>query len=126
MLENRRHFRLREFIDVTWKVADQETSGEGMVVNISSSGLLLQTDKVFKPSDHCVLSIETGEKTLPFKAKQGKIIWFRRIQTPQERIQCGIQFLANAMDVDFQHWFEIKVNQLSQAGDAKILGNWAY
>ena len=47
MFENRRHFRLREFIDVTWKVDELNVSGEGTVVNISSSGLLLQTDRVF-------------------------------------------------------------------------------
>ena len=92
MIENRRHFRLREFIDVAWKVADQEVSGEGMVVNISSSGLLLQTDRVFRPSDNCVLSIESGAEILPFAAKKGKIMWFRRIHTPQERFQCGIHF----------------------------------
>ena len=60
MLENRRHFRLKEFMDVTWKVQDLGVAGEGTVVNISSSGLLLQTDRVFKPSDDCIVSIESG------------------------------------------------------------------
>jgi len=126
MLENRRHFRLREFFDISWKVADQEISGEGTVVNISSSGLLLQTDKVFKPSENCVLSIESGAETLPFAGKKGKLMWFRRIHTPQERFQCGIQFLSDTRDTKFQQWFENKVNQLSEAGDAKILANLAF
>lgn len=126
MLENRRHFRLRESIDVAWNVADQEVSGEGMVVNISSSGLLLQTDKMFRPTDNCVLLIESGAEKLPFAGKKGKIVWFRRIHTPQERIQCGIQFLADKMDNSFQQWLDMKVNQLSEAGDAKILGNFAF
>jgi hypothetical protein len=125
MFENRRHFRLREFIDVAWKVADQDVSGEGLVVNISSSGLLLQTDKIFRPSDNCVLSIESGSEDLPFGAKKGRIMWFRRIHTPQERFQCGIQFLANT-DSSFQQWLEMKVNRLSEAGDATILGNLAF
>jgi len=123
MFENRRHFRLREFIDVTWKVHNQEDSGEGTVVNISSSGLLLQTDRVFKPSNNCVLSIESGSETLPFAPKKGKMMWFRRIHSPQERFQCGIQFLPGRSDLDFQQWFDGKITQLSQTEDAKILNN---
>jgi Tfp pilus assembly protein PilZ len=127
MFENRRHFRLREFIDVAWKVTDQDVSGEGLVMNISSSGLLLQTDKVFRPSDDCILSIETGAgaENLPFAGKKGKLMWFKRIHTPQERFQCGIQFLANT-DNNFQQWLEMKVGRLSEAGDATILGNLAF
>jgi hypothetical protein len=127
MLENRRHFRLREFIDVAWKVVGaQEVSGEGTVVNISSSGLLLQTDRMFRPSDNCVLSIESGSEILPFASKKGRIMWFRRIHTPEERLQCGVQFLAGKTDSDFQQWLEMKVNRLSEAADAKILNNLAF
>ncbi|MDE1920847.1 MAG: PilZ domain-containing protein [Candidatus Omnitrophica bacterium] len=125
MFENRRHFRLREFLDVSWKVADQNVSGEGTVVNISASGLLLQTDKVFKPSDNCVLSIESGTEALPFAAKKGKIMWFQRIGASPQRFLCGIQFLADKPDGSLQRWLEVKINQLCEAGDAKILGNLA-
>ena len=124
--EYRRHFRFKESIDVAWKVEDQEISGEGMVVNISSSGLLLQTDKVFRPSDNCVVSIESGAEKLPFAPKQGKIMWFRRIHTPQERLQCGVQFLPNDTDIGFKQWLELKLKKLSDAEDVRILGNMAY
>ena len=126
MLENRRHFRLKEFIDITWKLVDQDVSGEGTVVNISTSGLLLQTDRVFKPTDECFLTIESGAETLPFASKKGKMMWFRRIHTPKERFQCGIQFDSESVDNKFKEWLEQKVNQLSEAGDAKILGNMAF
>ena len=112
-------------MDVTWKVAGQEISGEGTVVNISSSGLLLQTDKVFEPVDHCILSIDSGTEALPFGAMKGKLMWFRRIHVPHERFQCGIQFLADTQDNSFQQWYETKVNRLSEAGDANILANLA-
>lgn len=129
MIENRRHFRLREFIDVAWKVADQGDSGVGMVVNISPAGLLLQTDRVFRPSDNCILAIETDAQSLPFAppfaAIKGKIMWFRRIHTPQERLQCGIQFLTDYPDKGFQQWLEMKVDRLSDATNANILNNLA-
>jgi len=126
MFENRRHFRLKEFLDVSWKLAGQEVSGEGTVVNISTSGFLLQTDRVFQASDECVLSIDSGVEALPFAAKMGKIMWFRRIHTPQERYQLGVQFLKDKKDDDFQQWLEEKVTRLSEASDAKILGNLAF
>jgi len=113
-------------MDVSWKVADQGISGEGTVVNISSSGLLLQTDRIFELSDNCVLSIESGLEDLPFESKKGKIMWFRRIHTPQERFQCGVQFIKDQRDNEFQQWLEKKVNRLSEASDAKILNNLAF
>jgi hypothetical protein len=126
MLENRRHFRLREFIDVAWKVLDQDVSGEGLVVNISASGLLLQTDRVFKPTDNCVLSIASESENPPFAVKNGRLMWFRRIHTPQERYQCGIQFLTDSSDNNFQEWLEKKVDRISEAENTNILGNLAY
>jgi len=126
MSENRRHFRLREYLDVNWKVEGQEVSGKGLVVNISSSGLLFQTDRVFKPSDECVLIIESESEILPFTAKKGKLMWFRRINTPQERFQCGIEFLKDKPDDNFEKWLSMKLEQLSQAGDASILGHLGF
>ena len=126
MFENRRHFRLREFFDVAWKVLDQDVSGEGTIVNISNSGLLLQTDRVFRPTDNCVLSLESSDQALPFNNRKGKIVWFQRIHTPTERYRCGIQFLPDHTDSGFQRWLDSKVGQLSEASDAKILGNLAY
>jgi len=122
MIENRRHFRFREFIDVVWKLEDQDVSGEGTVVNISASGLFLQTDRVFTPSDNCVLSIDSQEAGVPFADKKGALMWFRRIQTPQERFQCGIEFLNDKLDIDFQQWLLAKVNRLSEAENVSILG----
>ena len=98
MEENRRNFRLREFLDITWKLDDQDVSGEGTIINISSSGVLLQTDRAFKPLDHSILSFDSGEEILPFEAKKGRIVWFRQIHTPQERLQCGIEFISGNTD----------------------------
>ena len=125
MLENRRHFRLRKYLDVNWKVNGQEDVGEGTVLNISTSGLLFQTDKVFQASDNCELSLELipGEGR-PVTIKKGKLMWFRRIRTPQERYQCGVQFLdKNAFDKDFQQWLDEEITRLSEASNINILSN---
>ena len=127
MFENRRHFRLREFLDVTWKVEDQDVSGEGLIVNISKSGLQLVMDKVFKPTENCIVLVESKSEVFPFASKKGKLMWFRRISAPQERFQCGIQFLAtDKLGGDFQELLEKKISQISEASDARILGNMAF
>ncbi len=124
--ENRRHFRLRELIDITWKHEDQEESGEGTVVNISSSGLLLQTDRLFKVSDQSVLSFGSKVNSLPLAGKKGRVMWYRRIVTPHERYQCGIQLLEDNSDRDFQQWLGMKIDRLSEALNINILSNLAY
>lgn len=126
MLENRRHFRLREFTEVSWKVLDQDACGQGLLVNVSYSGMLLRTDKLFKPSDKCFLTVESTAENFSFAPKQGKVMWFRRIQAPQECFQCGLQFLGNEADNDFNQRLEMKINRLSDAGDANILGHMAF
>lgn len=126
MLENRRYFRLREHLDVVWKVNGQEDSGEGTVVNISLGGMLLQTDRMVKLADNSIVSIESGQEALPFAPKKGKIVWFRRINTPEERLQCGVMFLKDQLDRGFENWFETKVNRLSETTDVNILSHMAF
>lgn len=122
MYENRRHFRLREFLDVSWKVDNQEDSGEGTVLNISSAGMLLQTDRVFQLPNDNILYIDSADtEELPFAAKKGKIMWFRRIHTPQERYQCGIRFLEDKPDNRLQQWLSTKIDRLSQATNVNVL-----
>ena len=126
MEENRRHFRLREFLDVNWSLADQGISGEGTVVNISMSGLLLQTDRFFAPLENAILSIGSEMENLPFIPKKGKIVWSRQIRAPKERLLCGVEFLNDNSDNSFQEWYQEKVTRLSEAGNANILSNLAF
>ncbi|MBF0510927.1 MAG: PilZ domain-containing protein [Candidatus Omnitrophica bacterium] len=126
MYENRRHLRLREFLDVTWKVEGEEISGEGVVMNISKSGVLLQTDKTFRPPEKCVLSLESRQDDQLFSHKKAKMMWFRRIQgAKQPRFQCGLEFLTGGKDQPFQEWLQMKTDSLSNAQDVNILAHLA-
>ena len=125
MEEYRRHFRFKEFLDVAWKLLDHEgISGQGTVVNISASGLLLQADQPFQLSDDSVLFIEpSNAQPLPFAPKKGKVMWSRGIHTPQERLQCGVEFLPDKKDAHFKDWLAKKMDLLNEVGDVKILSN---
>ena len=125
MLESRRHFRLRHPMDIRWKVKNGDASGEGTISNISLSGLLMQTDKVFQLTDQCVLSIEIKDEDTPFIVKQGRVVWFRRINTPHQRYQFGVEFVKDAgFDAKLQDWLNEKVVELSKAGDANVVKNY--
>ena len=125
MLEARRHFRLRHPMAIHWKVKNGDASGEGTISNISLSGLLMQTDKVFRMPDKCVLSIKIDGEDAPLIVKQGKVVWFRRINTPKSRYQFGVEFVKDAgFDAKLQDWLEGKVTELGKAGDANVVKNY--
>ncbi|MEI7999619.1 MAG: PilZ domain-containing protein, partial [Candidatus Omnitrophota bacterium] len=114
-------------IDVNWTMPGEDSTGQGQILNISSSGVLLQIDNSFRPLDECVLSIdpEITEQKLPFLNKKGKVVWFRRTKNPHYCYQCGVEFLGErVIDQDFNTWLETKSSELSQAMGISILNNY--
>ena len=125
MLENRRHMRIREITDIRWVVLGEDIFGEGKVFNISTSGLLLQTDAKFDPRRRGIVYIDAhGEEPLGFGPKKGNIVWSRPLPAKQG-YQCGVQFLKNSpFDKLLQEWINGKVEALVQATDANILNHY--
>ena len=126
MPDTRRHLRLRQHMDVHWDLDGGGVSGEGTILNISVSGAFLQTDRVFQVSDQSVLSLsfELEGQDVP-TAKQGRIVWFRRINTPGPRYQCGVEFIGKGTGIgQLEHWVNEKVTAIAAAGDANILNNY--
>lgn len=126
-MEGRRHLRIRQFIDATWSMPGEDIAGQGKIINLSASGLLLQIDSSFKPLDHCVLSIipEIIEEQPPFLNRKGKVVWFRKIQTPHYSYQCGLEFLKDhGYDRELNNWIERKTDQLTKATNVSILNNY--
>jgi hypothetical protein len=126
-VETRRHLRIRQLMDITWSMPGEDMTGQGQIVNISSSGLLLQIDGSFKPLDNCVLSVDPSldeEGKSPFLMKKGKVVWFRRIQTSKYSYQCGLEFLSEDQNSDLLNWMEKRTAQLGQTMSASILNNY--
>ena len=114
-------------MDVTWSMPGEDIAGQGQIINISSSGILLQIDSSFRPLDQCVLSIdpEFTEEKSPFINKKGKVVWFRRIQNSHYSFQCGVEFLReHVLDQDLHSWMERKLAELSQSMNISILSNY--
>ena len=123
MLDNRRHLRIREVVDIRWAILGTDLSGEGKILNISASGFLLQTDGKFDPKRSGLLYIDSyDEKPLAFGPKKGKIVWLKRMPGNRPGYVCGVEFLRNTpTDKVLNDWISRKTEELSQATDAKIL-----
>lgn len=128
MLENRRHMRIRQPIDITWNMPGEDIAGQGQILNISSSGILLQIDNSFRPLDNSVLSIDPeviAEEKAPFLNKKGKVVWFRNIQSARYSYLCGVEFLKDqGYDKSLHNWIDNKVNHIAQVVDVGILNNY--
>jgi len=105
----------------------ESVSGQGQIVNISSSGLLLQLDERFKPADDCVVFLDAPvhERSFPFTNKKGKLVWFRTINSSRFKYQCGLEFFNEKGDnQDVKHWVDAKVDELAQTMSASILNHY--
>ncbi len=125
MLENRRHMRIREITDIRWTVLGTDDIGEGKVLNISTSGLLLQTDASFNPQHRGTVFIDaSGPEPLAFGAKKGKLIWLRRMPEGRKGYQCGVEFLKDVVDTPLYDWIDRKTTELAQAANANIVNHY--
>ena len=125
-MDTRRHLRIRQLMDITWSMPGEDMTGQGQIVNISSSGLLLQIDGSFKPLDNCILSVDPSldeEGRSPFAQKKAKVVWFRKINTSKYSYQCGLEFL-NDDKKDLLDWIERRAAQLGETMNASILNNY--
>ena len=125
MLDNRRHLRIREITDVRWTVLGSEILGEGKVINISSSGLLLLTDNNFDPHVRGKVYVDaTGIDPLVFGPKKGRVVWTKRNENATG-FQCGIEFDRNMpFDARLDQWISQKEGEMAFTTDAKILNHF--
>ena len=125
MLDNRKHFRVRGSYKVHWKLVGTDISGQGTVYNISKSGVLFQTEHIFRINDKPVIYLESIDNDLGFQSKQGRVVWFRRAKTPQLSYLMGICFSIDSKpDKKFIDWLESKVQKTIDAQDSNVLGHY--
>ena len=91
--EARRGLRVKDNVPVRWSIKDGYDSGEGKVINISTSGLLLLTKKDFSPMENSVVALESfGESNGHFLPREGRLVWSKSRGPRNNRI-CGIEFI---------------------------------
>lgn len=125
MLENRRHIRIREITDIRWTVLGEDSSGEGKVLNISSSGLMLQADTELDLSRARRLYIDAqASDPLAFGPKKVKVVWMRPMPNRKKGYLCGGEFIKDVHDKQLDDWMNQKIENLSTVTNANILKHY--
>ena len=125
MLDNRRHMRIREITDVRWTVLGSELLGEGKILNISFSGMLLQMDKNYDPHIRGKLYVDApGAEPLAFGPKKGRVVWTKRIDSTNG-FQCGLEFDRDMpFDKPLDQWIDKKSDEIALTTNANILNHF--
>jgi hypothetical protein len=122
MINIRDSFRLRKQMDVTWSVPEQQTGGNGNILNISLSGMAFETDKLFSPEHGMIINFSAAH--IPPLPPKGKLLWFKKAGD-KKHYQCGIKFLkATAGNPSWTQWMEDNILKLADTGDNKVLNHY--
>ncbi len=90
--EARSNLRIKEHLDVTWRVQDSDLESPGRIFNISTSGLLLEAKQKFSPLPGNIFKINSflhGKDN--FLPHEGRLVWSQKIN--QDRVLCGLEFV---------------------------------
>ena len=91
--ETRRSLRISENFGVRCRIKETQTSGPGKIVNISSTGLLLEAqDPAFSESKSGIFQLDSflhgPDNFLPH---EGRLVWSQKRN--HSRVLCGIEFV---------------------------------
>ncbi len=120
MINNRQSFRLRKQFDLIWSIPDQKIKGEAIIFNISLTGMLFVTDRLFKP-EHGLTMYFSLEKAPSFPPK-GKLVWFKKAGKGEAQYQCGVRFFNETIQSPaWIQWMEENISKLANIQDNKVL-----
>lgn len=127
MTEWRRHPRIKESLPVRWTTGFLGLHGRGIIRNISLSGILLEVDDHFKPSEDGLYRLDVTESQLAtYVPSDVKFVWSSARKTDRLRKYCGMKF-TNAQGLVLtrlaQHLQE-RQSSFSQAADLNIIQNY--
>lgn len=90
----RQHKRVAENKRIGWSIDQQaDIHGNGRIINLSESGLMLETNSTFTPQDGQVFNFDSGAKQFDYLPSKGKIIWSKRKNNLPNQFLCGVEFI---------------------------------
>jgi len=87
----RRSLRVKERLPVCWRVKNTNLSGEGRVLNLSTSGLLLETGNI-SPMEQSVFNLESLRSNGFALPREGRLVWSKAKSLGHKRL-CGLEFI---------------------------------
>ncbi len=91
--EARNNLRIKENRHIQWRVNDGDIKGKGVIRNISTTGMLLETNSNFIPTDGCRFSFDTSLGHDNFIPQNGKLVWHKRKPFSKNKYLCGVRFV---------------------------------
>ncbi len=91
--EARNNLRVKESRSVLWRVNDGDIKGKGQIRNISTTGMLLETNSNFVPTEGCRFSFDSALGHDNFIPQNGKLVWHKRKPFSKNKYLCGIRFV---------------------------------
>lgn len=91
--EARNNLRVKEKRNIFWRVNDGDIKGKGQIRNISTTGMLLETNSNFIPTDGCRFSFDTSLGHDNFIPQNGKLVWHKKKTFSKNKYLCGIRFV---------------------------------
>lgn len=110
----RDNIRIEERRRVLWQTQDGEKKGIGHIRNISTSGMLLETNGRFKPTDQCLFKFDSDLGQKNFIPQAGRLVWFKKKGLATNRHLCGVKF------VDTSDYVHDRLHQRIQQGIARL------
>ena len=91
--ESRTSLRIKENLDLTWKIQDHEISGRGKVLNLSTTGLLMEARNFDPPpTSNCIFRLDSLLQVPDnFLPHEGLLVW-SNLKNNSTTL-CGIEFL---------------------------------
>ena len=72
---------------------DGDIKGKGVIRNISTTGMLLETNSNFIPTDGCRFSFDTSLGHDNFIPQNGKLVWHKKKPFSKNKYLCGVRFV---------------------------------
>lgn len=91
--EARNNLRVKESRNIFWRVNDGDIKGKGQIRNISTTGMLLETNSNFIPTDGCRFAFDTSLGHDNFIPQNGKLVWHKKKAFSKNKYLCGIRFV---------------------------------
>ena len=105
LTESRKNLRIKENFPVFWNIRDTQIKGRGIVRNISTSGLLLETEAHGLPDRLSVFSFEPAQfdplqtQEEEFLPKEGRLVWSAKKRFTKNQTFYGLEFIEPLGDV---------------------------
>ena len=128
-VDDRRHLRIQEEFPIRWLIEGRTGFREGIVRDISSSGMLIEIELATPPRHNLIIRFEPlNEEEIKIFPKKAELVWYKRMRTKPNHYLCGAEFIdASEGFLDYiQVKLEAWLRKLAKASNVNILKNYLF